>query len=275
MSHATNASSILTAAILAKSKTGSFTGLVIRKKGEEKGKGPDRKLYGDDQVHVNIITGFDYLRLVKRSLKALDAVTDAQVVENDVKYQQKLAKDAGKSDDDVAAVTARFTEADVAVARAEMIESFNKTLAGTNESTTDDVFEPLVVDNETVKGSKVYRCKRKAGKDGECYCRECSGWTPDTKGRKPPVDGSIYLTGLKIFEKVLEPAKNGPVPPANSSAKTLAKDALRHVCPIRRFVQFVLEPRGEWMLHAGGTAALEATDRGFCVTDEVISLLDD
>lgn len=275
MGHTTNASSILTAKILADSRIGTFAGLVTTLKGEEKGRGADKKVYGDDQVHVVLFTGFDYIRLVKRSLKALDKVTDAQIVADDIKYQQKLVKDAGGSDDDVAAVVARFTEADVALARAEMVESFNKTLAGTNESTTDDVYEPLVVDGETVRGSKVYRCKRKSGKDGECYCRDCVGWTPDMKGKKPPVDGTIMLTGLKVWQKVLTPAANGPAPEPNSSAKTLAKNALRHVCPVRKFVQYSLEPRGNWMLHAGGTAALEATNRGFIVTDDILNTLAD
>jgi len=246
--HTTNSSSALTAQVLADARVGTFTGLVTTKVGFEKGKGADKKRYGDDTVHTVIFTGFNYGRLVARSLEALKDVTDAQIVAKETK--------------------GRFTEADVALARAELVESFEKTLAGTNESTTDDVFEPLVVDGETVKGARVYRCKRVSGVDGECHCRDCTG------NDKAPKDGTVYLTGLQIWSKVLVPAVNGSGPEVNSSAKTLAKDALRGVCPVRKFVQYRLEKGGNWSLHAGGTAALEATDKGFLVTDSILDVIE-
>ena len=250
----TNANSPLTAAVLAKAHVGRFTSILIQKRGEERGKGPDRKVYGDDTVYVVVITGFNYPRLVQRSLTALDGVLDSEIVEG------------------AAATGITLTEKDVADARAEMKASFESTLAGTNESTTEDVFEPLVADGETVQGCKVYRCKRKSGAEGDCHCRECTGWTPDMKGRKPPLDGTIHVTGLQVWKKVLVPAANGPVPEPKSSAKTIAKNLLREHCPIRRFVQYALEPGANWSLHAGGSAALEATEKGFIVSDDILSV---
>ena len=83
----------------------------------------------------------------------------------------------------------------------------------------------------------------------------------------------VFNERLKIWEKILTPAENGPVPAPNSSAKTLAKNALRHYCPIRKYVSYKLAKGGSWMLHAGGTAALEATEKGFVVTDETFALM--
>lgn len=249
----TNAHSALTARVLADARVGTFTGLITRKVGVERGRGADRKVYGDDLVHTVIFTGFSYTNLVRRSLEALKGVTDAEVV----------AKDAIRNGG-----TARFTEADVAAARAELVESFEKTLAGTNESTTDAVYEPLVVDGETVKGARVYRCKRLVGADGGCQCRDCSG------DARAPKDGTIYLQGLAVWSTVLEAAPNGPAPEPNSSPKTLAKEALRKHCPIRKYVSYRLEKGGNWMLRAGGTAALEATTKGFVVTDEILSAIE-
>jgi len=288
----TNASSALTARVMADARVGTFTSLVTKLKGAERGKGPDRKTYGDDEVLVTIFTGFNYSRLCERSLKALDTVTDAEIVADDLAREQKCIRErltadgATQADIDgaVAAVTARFTEADVAMARAELVESLTLSRDGENESTTDAVYEPLIVDGETVKGCRVYRCKQKIGAPGECHCRECSGWTPDSKGKKPPMDGTIYVQGLQVWKKVLTPAPNGAVPAANSSSKTLAKKVLRDHCPIRRYTSYALEPKPQdpkelerwygWSLHAGGTATLEATEKGFVVTEEILSIVE-
>ena len=278
MSSTTNASSALTAQVLKDARVGTFTSLVTTKKGTEKGKGTDKKRYGNDRVQVVIFTGFNYPRLVVRSLNALNGVTDAQILAEDLTREQDKCRNSGGDASAIAAVTARFTEADVVAARAELVESFTKTSEGTNESTTDAVYEPLVVDGETVKGCRVYRCKRLTGAEGECHCRACTG------DEKAPREGTVYLQGLQIWSKVLTPAENGPVPPANSAAKTIAKDALRGHCPIRRYVSYPLEPRPTdaeeakkwvgWELHAGGTAVLEATEKGFCVTDDILSVIE-
>ena len=245
----TNANSALIASLLASAKHGTFTGLIIKKVGVTRGRGAAKMVFGDDEVHVTMISGFDYPSLVRRSLDILSSVSDSDIVTG-------LAGKKDKDGNDV-------TEADVAAARAELVESFEATLAGTNEATTDNVYDPLVVDGEAVKGGRVYKCA--GGPD--CKCRNCAA------DEKAPLPGTIYLQGLKVHEAVLTPAPNGPAPKAKSSAKTIAKDALRHRLPVRRYVSYRLEPGGSWILRAGGTATIEATSRGFLVTDDILNLL--
>ncbi len=249
----TNANSALTAALLADARVGTFTGLITTKKGKEAGRGADKKLYGDDEVHVVIFTGFRYDNLVRRSLAMLPTLDADTLVADGAKH--------GKV----------FTVADVEAARAELTESYNKSLAGTNESTTAHVYDPLVVDGETVRGGRVYKCvaetKDEDGNDRVCHCRTCTG------EEKAPLPGTIYLQGLQIFSKVLTPAKNGPIPAANSAPKTLAKNALTRDLPVAKYVSYALEPGGNWILAAGGTAALKATEAGFVVTPAVDAVL--
>ena len=247
----TNANSKLVAAILADARNGTFTGIVTQKKGEVKG----GVRYGDDTVHAVILTGFRYDKLVKRSLDAL-AVIDA----NDV-----MAK--------CVAHGFPVTLVDVEQARAELKDSFEKTLAGTNTSTTDAVFEPLLVGGEPVRGSRVYKCVKDkvdptTNVPYECKCFDCTG------DAKAPKDGTIYIQGLKIWQTVLVPAVNGPIPASKPrSMVTPAKDELRKRLPVARYVSFALPQGEDWLLSAGGTAALEATNKGFIATPEVIDLL--
>jgi hypothetical protein len=111
----------------------------------------------------------------------------------------------------------------------------------------------------------VYKCV--AGSGVKCHCRNCSG------DEKAPLPGTIYLQGLQIYSKVLVPAVNGPAPAAQSAAKTIAKDLIKKQLPIRRYVQYALEPGTDFMLRAGGTAAVEAEERGFLVTDEILDVI--
>lgn len=242
----TNANSSLIAALLADARVGTFTGIITRKVGETKG----GVLYGDDLVHVVIFTGFRYDRLVQRSLDLLPSITDDAVV----------AQAAAKG------VT--LTLADVATARAELEASFKASLDGTNEATTDEVYEPLTVDGQSVRGGRVYRCKRETGAEGKCHCRKCSG------DAKAPLDRTIYVQGLRIWSEVLEAAKNGPVPAPKSAPKTVAKNLLRAALPVSKYVSYRLEPGTDFMLRAGGTAAVEATTRGFTVTDDIMKVIE-
>jgi hypothetical protein len=238
----TNANSKLLAALLADSRKGTFTGLITTKKGETKGRGAEKKLYGDDTVHVCIVTGFKYDSLVKRSLDKLSSITDDMV----------LAKEPG------------LDAATIAEARAELVESFTKSLAGTNESTTDHVYDPLVVNDVDVRGSRVYKCVKGST---ACHCRACTG------DEKAPLDGTIYLQGLAVWSVVLTPAANGPVPAPKSAPKTLAKNALKSFLPVAKYVSYALEPGTSFILAAGGTAMAEATTKGFNVTDEIVDVV--
>ena len=75
----TNASNTALVSTLADARVGTFTGLVVRKKGVERGPKGNKVRYGDDLVHVTLVTGFRYGSLVERSADALDAMTDADL----------------------------------------------------------------------------------------------------------------------------------------------------------------------------------------------------
>lgn len=246
--HETNANSALLATLLSKVRHGTFTGLIKRKEGETRGRGTNKKVYGNDQVHVLVVTGFDYLTLVKRSLDQLESLTVTSVRE--AAAQNDIFLD----------------EFETHLAKHEMVVSFQKTLAGTNESTTDHVYEPLTLDGESVKACRVYKCVQDDAQH-ECKCRDCTG------DERAPKTGTIYLQGLQVWSQILEAAPNGPIPAANSSMKTIAKDLFREKLPINRYVSYRLEPGTEFILRAGGVAAVEATERGFTVTEELFTLL--
>jgi hypothetical protein len=246
----TNANSSLIASVLGDARKGTFTGLITTKRGVTRGPKGSKVTYGDDEIHTVILTGFKYENLVSRSLASLDDTSDADIV-------AKGAVD-GKGN--------ALTEADVAAARLELRASFERTLNPDEESTstTAHVYEPLVVDGEVVRGGRVYRC---TGKPGGCHCRECSG------DKRAPLDGTIYLQGLRIWGKVLTPAPNGPAPKPKSAAKTVAKNMLRRGLPVSRYVSYRLEPGTPFLLRAGGTAQVEAQTDGFKVTDAIVDVL--
>ena len=237
----TNSNSKLVAALLQKSGGATFTGLFTTKQGVVRG----GQRYGDDTIHTVVVTGFSYENLVKKSLAKLPSVTTASVI----------ASAASKG--------LTITEEDVKVARGELEASFQSSLDGTNEATTDHVYDSLVVDGSSVRGSRVYKCTGQP----KCKCRAC------TQDPKAPLDGTIYLQGLRIWSEVLTPAANGSAPAPKSKSKTIAKNALRETLPVSRYVSYRLEPGQNWILRAGGTAEVEATKKGFLVTDAIVNTL--
>lgn len=241
------------AEILASANVGTFTGLIVTKQGVTRGKGADKKAYGDDTVHTVIFTGFKYERLVQRSLDMLPSITTEDVIATCAAHGDVV------------------TEADVEAARVELTESYGKTLAGTNESTTDAVFEPLTVDGEIVRGARVYKCVAgtadDAGEPRVCKCRDCTG------DAKAPLKGTVYLQGLRVHTTVITPAKNGPAPEPNSAPKTIAKNEITRRLPVSKYVSYRLEKGADWVLRAGGAAVIEATKHGFVVDAKTTDLL--
>lgn len=235
----TNSLSPVLAANLADARKGTFTSLIIRKEGEERGPQGAKTVYGNDLVQAVIITGFKYESLVSRSRDRLAAMTDADidalVARNYTGWNGRGAK----------AVEVPVTRADFDAARAELTDSFDRTLAGTNESTTDHVYEPLTVNGETVRGARVY-----------------VGNPDPTLNAATP--GTVYLQGLKIGERVLDAAPNGPVPASQSNPKTVAKNVLRSRLPVARYVSYKLDAStpGAWLLSVGGAAAAACDSNG-------------
>lgn len=248
----TNANNKLLATLLKKAHAG-FTGLIATKKGKVRG----GKVYGDDKVHVVILSGFKYPGLVERSLEAVCGIQTQDVIDAAARRGHQL--DA----------------ADVGAARTELLASFERSLAGDNKATTDHVYNPLTVDDDgqtvNVRGSRVYKCVAgemdDEGKPRTCHCRNCTG------DPRAPLPGTVYLQGLRIWQRVLEPAANGPAPQPNSKPKTIAKNTLRSMLPVSRYVSYVLEPGTDFLLRAGGTAEVKAQDNGFTVTDDIVNIL--
>jgi len=239
---ATNATNASLAADLADSKKGTFTGLIIRKKGVERGPKGNKVRYGDDLVHAVIITGFKYMGLVNRSLTKLEAMTDADL-------NALVARTyTGWTGRGAKAAQVAVTRADFDAARDALVDSFNKTLAGTNTATTDHVYDPLVVDGEAVRGCRIY-LGNPNGDDAE---------TP----------GTIYLQGLQIGSKVLDPATNGPKPASKSKGEVVAKGVLRSMLPVSRYVSYALAPNGEWALNVGAGAAAAADAEGITLNED-------
>ena len=240
---ATNANSTAIAALMKDARVGTFTGLITRKKGVTRGKKGAKVVYGDATVHTVIFTGFKYDALVERSLAQVRAMTDADL-------------------DTLVPADASFTREDLDEAKTAVELGFETTLDPSkgSTSTTKHVYEPLTVNGETVRGCRVYRC---TGTEG-CHCRDCN---PDDK--RAPLDGTIYVQGLRIWSKVIEPPANGYWQ-TKSKPLTLAKDALRALLPVSRYVQYALEPGTDFILRAGGTAAVKASQDGFTLDDATL-----
>lgn len=246
----TNANSALIATLLADARVGTFTGLVTTKRGVERGSGANKKRYGDDTVHVCMFTGFKYPSLCKRSLEMLATITDAEILTS-IK-EKGLTGWEGRGNK---ATPVEITLVDIANARAELTASLTDSMNGVNESTTDDVFEPLVRDGKEVRGARVYTGQTEASRKA---------------GREPAAKvGTIYLQGLIVSSRVITPAPNGPKPESKSAAKSVAKEVLRQRLPISRYVSYRLQPGDDFLLRSGGTAQVEAEKDGIVFTPEV------
>lgn len=267
------------AVTLATARKGTFTGLIIRKVGETRG----GIQYGRDLVHTVIVTGFSYRNLVQRSLNQLNSMeTPAPSGAGWVQVWTKsmtLGQMQGVCEGLGLAVTGKkadlqtrleaaipggkalrdLTSSDMEEAMAALKADLQASLDGTAESTTDEVFEPLIVDGEYVRGARVY-----------------VGHADETLNVSPK--GTIYLQGLAISSKVLEADPNGPVPGSKSAPSTVAKEIIRRMIPISRYVSYRLSPDSGFLLRAGGAAAAAATADGVypenpARTKEVLDLL--
>ena len=243
-----NATNITLAENIASARKGAtFTGLIVRKRGTDRGPKGAKVTYGDDLVHALVVTGFSYENLVRRSLDELANLTVADILTEATDKGRTCWDGRGKN-----AVERDLNTADVAVALQELRDSFDKTLNGTNTSTTDHVFDTLEVDGEKVSGGRVY----------------VGGG--DATDPKTPVAGTIYLQGLKIASKVIEEAENGKAPASKSGGKTVAKNLIRRRLPVGRYVSYRLQPGQDYILRVGGAAAVAAQDDEIEVRDTTI-----
>jgi hypothetical protein len=221
-----------------------FLTVSVQKVGKVVG-GKNGVRHGDDTVIALLIGGSNYLRLKTRDEVRLD-----DALTNDPNLFATLAAKA-----DAKGITgkngAALTAADFDTAFNALKASIAKTLAGTNESTSAHVYEPLVVDGTTVPGCKVY----------------IGGGDPSNS--RTPKAGSIHISGIRVEERVLEASVNGPIPPSNSRGDVVAKRLITSwlALPSRRWRQYRLDATESFRLKVGGEAAVAATSAGIVVTD--------
>lgn len=224
----TNANNTKIAAILADvPDKNTEAKLIIQKSGAKRGRGKNRKVYGDDLVEVSLILRFKYDDLLESSIQELKKIRPEEIV--------VLAADSGLTDRWGKPVTTNH----VKEAKKELLESLRKSLKGENESSTDEAFTPLEVDGKRVPGVRVYQGKNK-----------------DLDQR------SIYLQGLKYEEHVLRPAENGPIPAPQSRGKSIAKRLLRQRIPVGLYSSYRLDADKPFLLNIEGTAPIHSKGDG-------------
>ena len=222
---------------------GTLVSLQTRKKGVARGAKGSRMVYGDDLVHVLLWTGFEYKALVERSRRKLLALNDGTLI----RKLTKVAHDHGFGG-------ANTTDSSLAIQ--EVQAWLDQACAPSQAFLTDDpgVWKPLVVNGTMVKGCRVYNGPAKP-QDG-----------------RAPVPGRIYIQGMKLGEKILEAAPNGPWE-TQSSMKTSAKKLLRSQLPVGLYAQYVLEPNVVGDLKVGRAASAAAQLAGVLVDPEAVRSL--
>ena len=111
--------------------------------------------------------------------------------------------------------------------RKGLLTSLRESFAGINpDATSAHVFEPFVLDGETVPGVKVYRGPGNA------------------EDPRAPVVGTLYIEGWTVDVREIAPAPNGPVPASRRGAVAVVKDWLsaRYCLPHAQYRTFRLLP---------------------------------
>ena len=245
----TNASDTAAASVLSELTDldqGTLLSVVVQKVGQERGPIGSRVVYGDDLVHVLIWTGFAYRALIERSQKMLNREIQRGG------YIERLAR-ATLEEHEGAKIE------DVCAAMQETRDWFRRVLAGSGKDPSflpglDSVWEPLMIEGVAVRGARVYT--------GLC----------NKKDPRAPVPGTIYITGVKLGEKVVTPAANGPWR-ADSKPKTIAKEVLKEDLPVGLYCQYRLDPDRVCGLTVGKKAAKAAKTEGIFIDPDALRSL--
>ncbi len=223
----TNASNHGLAQHLADHKTGcTFTSVIYTKVGKR-----DK---GQDTVCDTIVTGFKYENLLAKDLVTVQGITAEQL------HASCEAKKVFDKTGNVPSVAACQKALD------DHAASIAKSLAGTNNATTDHVREPLIVNDVRVAGCWVNNGSVDSAKTGE-----------------------TYLYGLRVGRKVITKDPNQPAAtrskPDVAAKNHLKKEFLR----VGRWCQVALARGGDWYLKMGGEAVAMATENGITKLDDV------
>ena len=240
---------------------GTLASLQIHKKGLTRGKVGSQTTYDDDFVHTLIWTGFHYQALVKRSHKKLHVLWASGTFVTDL---LQATRQLGHEE---------VTVQDAASAIQEINEGFIKIMAGTDPEDLEGgapapppreewdatgepllrkpVWEPLKVDGHIVKGTKVY-----IGDSAESGIPQ----------------GTVYIDGVKLGEKILAPAPNGYWTP-KQKAKTVVKDLIRAKLPCGLYVRYCLSPANLLVIKVGAEASEHSRAGGIQIDPEAIRSL--
>ena len=254
----TNATSTTLAAAIAGSRSAqcaSIMSLVTTLRGATRlapgeKRGGLKVTVGNDTVRDTLVAGRSY-----RSLKGKDGVILADLAANPDRLDAMVADGhMAWSGRGAKAVQIAVTRADFDLALAEMIASTDKSIAGTNTSTTDHVYEPLLVDGKALKGYRVY-----VG--------------PADDSIKPAsAPGTIYVQGLRVGRKVITAAQYAK-PASKSGGKAVAKKVITRLLPSRRYVSYCLEAGSDFILNLGSDAVTASDAAGITVDPTVVATL--
>lgn len=216
-----------------------FVGFATRLAGAVQGAGALKMRRGDHVMEYTLVTGFSYINMVERSAKTLKAAMSSPTF---VAEMVEALAAAGQVDEGTgAAITATdLIDACTGTAsgRKGLLTGYEQTLAGTNESTSEHVYEPLSVDGADIAGCKVYTG---------------AGNATDPKA---PVPGTVYLAGVIIASKCVEKSANGDKLASKSGAVAVAKSFLeKHLdLSASRYRTFRLLPGEAVSLKCGATS---------------------
>lgn len=216
--------------------------------GEEQGRGKNRVRRGNHKVVATVLVGnVSYESMLQRSFANLTKIADS-----DDRFVDKVAKAMNEEGIRDGQTGREITPEDVWDAlyglgpsdggipgRKGLLTAWRESLRGENpDSTSKHVYEPLVVDNEEVKGAYVYT--------GE----------GNPEDPEAPVPGAIYFNAVTIFTKVVKPSPNGNIIPSRSGAVVLVKKFLPRflgpgTLPVLKFKRYRLLPGVPFSIKSG------------------------
>jgi hypothetical protein len=231
---------------------GNLVSLKVRKRGVTRGPAGSKVTYEDDLVHVLIWTGFHYKALVERSHKKLHELWGRGDLVGKL-FRETVA--AGQPDTTVRDIAEAIQEIDDSLSRVLVEKKDEVEVDEDPETKNDPVWEPLVVDGVKILGAKVY-----------------VGHGDSMDPERGPQHGTVYIDGVKLGEKIVEPSANGKWRPSRKP-KSVAKDLLRAKLPAGRYVRYSLNPEFTQSVHIGKEASADAKRGGVPVNPEAIRSL--
>jgi len=217
------------------SGNGTIVCITVRKKGVVRGKAGNKQTYGNDLVKALVWTGFNHEALMERSSEKFNLT--------------KTVQDAGFPNITVKEVAEAASEVQQSLSKPILEEDFRDI---TPEMPKEEIWGPLIVDGEKVRGAKIYTGKA------------------NPENHRAPIPGTIYISGVKLGEVVIEAAQQWET---KKKAKTVAKDIIRKRLPIGLYVNYCLGVGNYLGLTVGQAASADAKAAGMEINSELVRSL--